>query len=78
MSKAIDGMIIDHAYGLHVRVHNGRPNEFEASFLEVLTELIGDIGRYRNLLCCDPIVLYWFAIHKLPYVIRKRTKLFLH
>lgn len=35
ISKAINGVVIDHAHGLHKGVNDGRTDEAEAPFLQI-------------------------------------------
>src|SRR5215471_3877502 len=40
-AKAVDGVIVDHAGGLHMGVADGRADELEAALVQILTQRIG-------------------------------------
>src|SRR4029434_10402635 len=40
-AKAVDGVIIDHASGLHMGVADGRADELEAALTQILSQRVG-------------------------------------
>src|SRR5210317_944324 len=74
VSKAVGGMIVDHADGLHESVADGRPDEIESTLLQVFAHFLrycglsGDIGKG-----C-PVIDNRRVADKSPEVIRERIE----
>ena len=71
-------MIVNHAHGLHEGVADGGAYEVEASFFEALAHGIGLHCFGWKLLIVRTMILDGFTTDKLPYVLIKGAKLFLH
>ena len=76
--KASHQMIVDHADGLHVRVHDRAADKLEAALLEVFAEGVGFLGSCRQVLHTREPILNRLAAHETPNVLVKRAKFFLN
>ena len=71
VTVAADQVVIDDTGRLQIGVDNGRTDEGEALLSQCLADLIGQGGSDRHLGHGVPVILYGFAIHKLPEKIIK-------
>src|SRR4029453_14951562 len=78
MSETIDQVVVHHADGLHVRVDHRRPDEAEATALEIATESVRLGGRCGNFAQRPPAVLPWPTVDKLPTVRVEASEFLLH
>ncbi len=70
-------MVVDHADGLHVGVHDGGADEVEAALLEVFAEGVGDGGAGGDLFQRGAAVLEGFAVDEGPLVVAEAAELVL-
>jgi hypothetical protein len=78
VSEAIDGVIIDHAHGLHEGIADGRPDEFEASAQQISAQGIRLRRARGNLLGRSPPVHPRCATDEAPHVGVKTPELALY
>jgi hypothetical protein len=78
VSEAIDGVIIDHAHGLHEGLADGRPDEFEASAQQISAQGIRLRRARGNLLGRSPPVHPRCATDEAPHVGVKTPELALY
>ncbi len=64
--RTADEVIVDHAYGLHKGVNDGRAAKFEAFFLEILGYLLAEIRLGWDLIHRGPLVHQGIAIQVFP------------
>ena len=74
MTKAIDGVIVDHADSLHQGVTDDGPNEFKSPLSHILAHGQGFRTRGRYLIQLFPVVLNGAVTHKLPEIAVKAAK----
>ena len=77
VSKAVGGMIVDHANGLHERITNRRADEFEPPPFQVLTHGIGEWRVAGNVLGRFPTIVDWSPFDELPNILIKASKFLL-
>ena len=71
-------VVVHHADGLHVGVHDRAADELEAALLEILAERVGFFRGRGQLLHAVEAVLNRPAIDEAPDVFVERAELFLH
>jgi len=62
-------VIVHHARGLHMGVDHRRPDEFEASFLEVLADPVRQLGARRHLLEARESIVQGLSVNQAPDVL---------
>lgn len=78
MAKAIGGVIVDHADGLHKGVADGGADEFEAALFHVLAHRVGLLGLRGYFLHRSPTILHRLPLHELPEISIEAAALFDH
>ena len=77
VSKAVDGMVIDHACRLHEGIADRAPNEAETAFFQVFSHRVRYFSAGGYVLHGFPPIDHGFAISELPDVGIKTAKLML-
>ena len=77
VSKAVDGVVIDHACRLHEGIANSAANEAEAAFFQVFRHRVRYLSADGYVLDCFPPIDHGFAICELPDVGIKTAELML-
>ena len=72
VSKAIHGVVIDHADGLHERIAYGAAHKLEAAAFQLPAHRVGLDGGCGHLVLCLPAVQHRSAIDEIPQKIGKR------
>ena len=73
-AKAVDGVIVDHAGGLHMGVADGRADELEAALVQILTQRIGFRAGGRIILQSAESVDHGRMINEAPDIGRKAAE----
>src|SRR3954470_8703058 len=67
-AEAVYRVIVDHACGLHERIHDGAADELETAALEVFAHGIGLHGNDRHPLVRTPCIAKRLALYESPQV----------
>src|SRR6266481_6777614 len=78
IAETLDRVVVDQPSSLHERVTDGRADEVEAAFLQILAHRVRFRSARRNSLPQPPGVHSRFPTDKLPDVAIERSELLLH
>lgn len=67
-TKTIERVVIHHADGLHVGIHNRWTEKFETALFQIFGPGIGFRDRDGIIFHCLDFVLDWFFVHPRPHV----------
>lgn len=77
VSEASYKMIINHAWNLHKRVDNSRPDAAKASLHQILAYELWFWCFCWHLTCIAKSILYWLVVYKFPAIVAEWTKFLL-
>ena len=77
VTEAVRRVVVDHARGLHVGIHDGRTDEGEAAFLHVLAQSVRNLAGCGHVAHRPPAVLHGCMFDKAPDVVGETAYLFL-
>ena len=71
-------MVINHADGLHIGIHNGWSDKGHAPFFQIFGQSFG-FGRLRgHIFRLDPMIDFWHSADKAPQIRIKRPEFLLN